>query len=352
MQQHHKDNIICRILSGKLLIEVKGKVYVIHQPDDMVRLQSQLVYNRAYESALFEGWLTKFKIKKILIFYDLIDKDVESKIETAKKTVDGFKKSLYQNRGNPTKVKEIRKSLTQLQLKCNKWYDALHSLDYTTVESYADDVKNKYLLFKTLTDENGKPIWETENKVDLYLLQSIILEIGKNAITVADYRELARTEPWSSYWRISKGNPFSAAPVNWTEEQKTISLFSQMYDNVYQHTDCPELDVINDDDMLDGWLLTIKEEQEKEKTKKKVKKKEDKHQKATEMYIPVASAEEAVQIHNMNTMRDKVRLARRSKIIQEKGRVKEAEFPDVKTQIVLDAQQQALQAVRDRKRKH
>lgn len=350
MHQRLKDNIICRIISGKLMLEINNQIYIVHQPDNMIKLRAQLIYNQAYDDTLFEGWMTQSKIKKLLVFYELIDADIEDKMKLANKTIDGLKISLYQNRSNINGCIDIRNRLNKLRDKYTQWYAMLHSLDKATVEGYAEEIKYYYLLSKTLTDINGKLIWEDENHIDISLLQSIVNEICRNTISVVDYREIARTEPWSSYWRISKGDPFNIAIIDWTEEQKTLALFSRIYDNVYQHTECPEEFVIEDDDMLDGWFLFIQSENEKEKFKKQIDKKGDKYNKATEMFIPVEDDLEAQRINEMNTPQNKLIKKRRMETIQKKGRVTEANLPDVKTKLFMDAQKLAIDSMRGKKR--
>ena len=49
---------------------------------------------------------------------------------------------------------------------------------------------------------------------------------------------------------------------------KILCSFSRMYDSVYKNTECPSDDVIQDDDMLDGWFIQqTKEQEERQKEK-------------------------------------------------------------------------------------
>ena len=43
-----------------------------------------------------------------------------------------------------------------------------------------------------------------------------------------------------------------------------------MYDNIQESMDCPTEDVINDDDMLDGWFIVQNRKREKDKKEKDV----------------------------------------------------------------------------------
>jgi len=348
--QQPKDNIICRILSGKLLLEFDKQIYIVVQPTSHLRLCAQAIYNNIYRDVLFEGWLTQKKLHNLLIYYELLDKNYEEKLKLMEKSIESLKMNLFANRLDVVKCKDIRKRLDQLKIKYINVYNVLNSLNQFTAESYAEEARYHYLLVKTLLDIDCNLVWKNENEVDATLLQNIIIEIGKYSISIPDFREIARTEPWSSYWKISHGNPFGSIPVDWTEEQKTLVLFSQMYDNIYQHPECPDDNVISDDDMLDGWLLTIRNEQVKEKEKKKIESKVSKHTKATEMFVPVANEEEAQKIYDMNTPQNKLIVARRAQKIKKEGKVSEANLPDIKTKLFMEAQRLALESVKNKRK--
>ena len=97
----------------------------------------------------------------------------------------------------------------------------------------------------------------------------MLADYKSQAIEEAQYRELARNNPWRSYWSSEKTarGVFGVCAAETTTEQRTIMMFSSMYDSVYESGEAPEDNVIEDDDMLDGWFLIQKQKREQEKAK-------------------------------------------------------------------------------------
>ena len=50
-----------------------------------------------------------------------------------------------------------------------------------------------------------------------------------------------------------------------TFDQRNICVWSRMYDNVQESHECPSEDVLNDDDLLDGWFIIQRKKQEHDK---------------------------------------------------------------------------------------
>jgi hypothetical protein len=51
-----------------------------------------------------------------------------------------------------------------------------------------------------------------------------------------------------------------------TDEQRALVNWSLLYDNVYQHPECPADAVVEDDDLLDGWLIDQRRDREAKAT--------------------------------------------------------------------------------------
>ena len=75
-----------------------------------------------------------------------------------------------------------------------------------------------------------------------------------------------------------------------------------MYDNVFKSVECPTDDVINDDDMLDGWFIQQNKEQEERRKEKEGEKVFDKFKgkDGQELFVVSGDKEEVNQIYNMN----------------------------------------------------
>jgi len=52
-----------------------------------------------------------------------------------------------------------------------------------------------------------------------------------------------------------------------TLQQQLLLMWSRMYDSIQESVEPPEMDVIEDDDMLDGWL-SIQHDQKRQERRK------------------------------------------------------------------------------------
>jgi len=154
-------------------------------------------------------------------------------------------------------------------------------------------------------------------------------------------RYLSRTDPWKTLWSIGKPNPFDFNYTELSETQKLILVFSKMYENIQNSSNCPPDDVIDDDDALDGWLISQNRENEQQKMNEKVQSTlTSKQQGSTEVFLPVKNVEEAKKIDNLNTKDVQMIKKQRQALIAKKGTVKEGEFLDAKLdQQVMSNQQ-------------
>jgi len=267
-------------------------------------------------------------------------------IERIEKSLDNYKVELYQNSFRTEEVKRIRKSITNLNKQLEELYNRKSILDTYTWEEFAQFTKTGFVLMYTLYDTNNNLIFENENNIDYFFLHKIILQLHQQKLPISQYREIARNEPWSTYWRIGKPNPFSCSVAELNEEQRTMIVYSNLYDNISQHNEKPSDLVINDDDMLDGWLILQRIEREKELAGKQIDKQlGGRHGDAQEIFIPVRSLDEARNIQLMNDPQSLAVKKQREKLIDRKGQVKDAEFLDRK----LELQQQRNEAMKGNK---
>ena len=141
----------------------------------------------------------------------------------------------------------------------------------------------------------------------------------------------------SSFSKVSDVNKF---------DQKNLLAWSTMYDNIYESPDAPSEDVINDDDLLDGWTILQKKKREREKAQAELEAKMgDKAQGAGEIFLMAGSKNDAERIETMNdvnaTMTKKERL---HTIRKSDGPVNQQDLPDEKLKIRSQLNQQYKEA--------
>jgi hypothetical protein len=165
-------------------------------------------------------------------------------------------------------------------------------------------------------------------------------------------RELARTEPWRSLWVLKESdtfNMFHNADRELSINQKNLLVWSNMYDNIQESTECPPDSVINDDYMLDGWFLIQKKQRDKDKSEADFESgtSSEKIKNANEVFLPAKTKDDIQRISDMNDMKSKMVKKQRNEVIKEKESVTQQELPDERQRI----QQMANQALKDKFRR-
>lgn len=342
---------LARILSGKYIFTYSNILYKLVYPDINIKYQSELYFQQEYEKYKFNDWITEEELDYFLISIGLIPGNFEQHLKDIDTKIDDCKVDLYNNFLNPSKLKSIRKTLSNYRRSYDFLYYQKHSFDQFTYKGYVNLLKNQYLLVNSLYDNNNKKIFDNMENVDYYLLNNISQHINENHIDIKTFKEIARSEQWRNYWSANKDHIFGSSVIDWTDEQKTLVVLTKMYDSAYENPDCPPDSVIKDDDMFDGWLITQKRESEKNKDKNRAEKllKDKKLGNAKEVFLVANSKEEAENIYKLNDPTSRHIINERNKIITSANQdLKEADLPDVQRDLQIQNNQKFIQSRKSR----
>ena len=105
-----------------------------------------------------------------------------------------------------------------------------------TLDYHANLTKKKFITAMSLRNSDGEAIY-SENSLsysDSTVLEGVINFLDGDIITIEEFRELARTDPWRTMWSLGKEGCLSSSPMEWTDDQKTLVTFAKMYANAYQ----------------------------------------------------------------------------------------------------------------------
>lgn len=341
MNFQQREFLINRIVSNIDFFYHNSQQYFLRHPSKEVRALSSYVYEEVKADAVYNEWLSEQEATLILHRVYMMDKevmksgvkDISHIIKNLNKTIDDAKLNLFREFLHIKKRARYKTELKLIKDKLVHWTNVLHSFDYLTSDGYASMVKVQFLSAMSLCDEAGKPLFHPSEfkDIDFDLINKAIKHLNENRLDTEDYRDLVRNEPWRSYWSARKEDVFGLSAIDLSDDQRALLLYSKMYDSIYNHPECPQDDVVNDDDALDGWLIDNRKKAEREK---KVKETDamlgEKGKNASEILIPAQSMEHAKSIEDMNDMQGKLVKMERKAIIEKRGVVKEAELPDVK----------------------
>ena len=333
MKQHEREFFISCIRSGKFPIKTDNiKLYIIPPTFDQV-MESCEIYNEVYEKAFSEEMMCEDDMDNWMREHGIWSEEDDAKVKGLREDIDRLKTEIYNARYDD-KLRETirlyirageRQLVEQLHLK-NQYYN-------NTCEGVATTEKTSWLIKSTTMYNN-----EQYDFGDISL-PYVISQWQESVLNEKSIRELARSEPWRSIWIIHhKGqiNLFqNPENYDYTINQKNLIVWSQMYDNIHESLDCPSKDVIEDDDMLDGWFIIQAKKREKTTVENEFDKsvKSDKIKKSGEVFVMAKSGKHASKINSMNSEGSKADKTQRMAVIKQQGSATQDQFADVRRDI-------------------
>lgn len=338
----NKDSLILsRILSGKLIFSHKEYEFHLLYPSKELKYNADLYYQNIYDDYKFNDWIKQDDVIEILRSYNLWSEDGDLKLFNLNKQIDNNKKELFKSFFNKSKQKQIRNQLNNLKKSYQKYYNIRHSLDHLTVEGFCENLKNQFLLSHSLYIKENLELIPYKESIDhIYDLDSIAQEISKMQIDISTFRKLARSDIWRNYWSANKNYIFQQPSIDWTDEQRTLVIFSKMYDSARESTECPPDPVFDDDDMFDGWLLIQNEKHDKDKQQNSEEKTLGKKlSNAQEMFVMAKTGTDATEVHEMNSSLSKNIIRERSAALSKSKELDASKLPDIAREINVKSQE-------------
>lgn len=351
MELHERDFFINRISSGVLLFDYKDKVLEIRTASPEVRYRASIIYQNHYDKCVKNGVLNEQETLESLKLNKLwTDEDEESLTKTIPEDIDKLKYQLYLNESRPSIREQIefllkhwRTQLKELQIRRNTFFNhTCHASALYHQKEY--EIRNSTFL-------DGKPFeWEDARSAITFYYNSVIPNDA--------FRELARTTPWTVLVSASKytNGVFDKPATKLSDEQLSLLYWTSFYDSVNQAYDSPPQRVIENNDMLDGWLI-MKNKEAKEKENEQYGSQITKNKKiaeADEVFIPVANNQDAMSIDALNS--NHAAALKHSRLSQLKhsptGQVEHRDFHDVKQDLNIQKAQLFKQKMNEQRNKN
>jgi len=351
-----------RLLAGYCRIRLNDKTYYIKSPTSGMLYEAAEVYREVYNENVYKDWMRVADARRQAIKQGVWPEDGDKKIKDCDDTIENKKIELYETfLTDPEKHKETKAILSNVKKYQSKLLSQKHAFDHMTLEGYAEHCSQCHLFSQIICGSDKERLWASYETTNTGLLHRIMTEYRARAIDPTTLREISRTEPWRSYWSAEKEGAFADGIEN--DDQRTLVLYSRMYDSVYSHPECPSDDVVSNNDMLDGWLALNKRKAEKDRKTKEVENILPSHIKdgAREVFIPVSqfnnkgeriSKEEqnkrAAKIYNLNDTSGRVAINKREAFIKKQGEniVGADMLPDTKIELTHQAKEQFMQRVK------
>lgn len=333
MEQWERDFQVGRIVAGKTEYIISGSIINIVTPNREHRNEANRIYRDARRDAEIDGALLEDELLAILIQHDLWTMKDADEYEKLTKALEDLKVGLFEERFRSNAKLTIRQAIKKTREELSRLDMVRHGLDYLTVDGLAMSAKYRFLVSACMACDVNK---------DIYIDQ-IIDKLNQDRLTEQDYRELVRTEPWRSLWgvRESAGRGlFDLAAVDMSDEQRTIIVWSNIFDNIRQYPDAPGDSIFEDDDMLDGWMIIQKRKRESQQATAEANRiGNDKVRNSDEVYLMADTVDDAREIDKMNSVGAAMTKKQRMAFLKQKGEVNEVFMPDTAQRIQMELTQ-------------
>lgn len=332
MNDAELDFYITRILCGYLLFSYNGEKYQLKYPTNQLRYEANLLYESIINDEKYTEWIREEYIVRVLIMLGLWTRDTEKYIDQTEKKIENLKVDLYKNFSSKQYREKIRENLRSQEGLLAKAINTKTEFLSNTLEGYASSLKHEFIVCNTLY-KNNKLVFNAKDIKDNSSYQyfnQLVNEINNHTIPIKIYKNIARSNIWRSYWNCNKDYVFDKQVIDWTDEQRSLVNITKMYDNVYNHPDCPDDKIIEDDDALDGWLIVQKKKVRQDKLQAQLDNNNPGLKKAQEVFIIAPDQESFEDIIEMNSpeaihrMKEKFQYLRNSE-----GNVEDLSLPDV-----------------------
>lgn len=329
------------IVSDYLPLTVNDKNLFLSLPSRPNRFLAERFFLDTYQQSIEEGLLTEEQIEELLNKHKIWNNEKQKIFDGLLLDIEKIKLNMYENWMAPEKLKDLRKALNTTKDVLEKYYIDKSVFNGFSAKSVAQYCKQHFLTGCSIYTFYNKPYWKNPikcwNKSD-EVLHGAYLSLNKYMLNDSDFRELARSAAWRGIWSVKKsGNLFGKPIVDLTNYQRQLIVWTNMYDSVYKHSECPDEVVINDDDLLDGWMLHQKKKRDLEQNKTRLENMiNPKIWNSEEVFIlmddklPIAGDNEKKfdVIYNMNDATGKAGFHRRMNQIKRDGYVDESNMID------------------------
>lgn len=333
-----------RILSGKVRCEVRDRIIYIGNLTSSQMCEAERIYIQTCIDAQLLGVMTEDELLYFLIDKDLWSINEQNELDSLPSLIETLKLQIWNSYQSfqSKKVEKIRQQIYKYNARLSELHNKRYKYNAYTASGVALLTKLEYWVAHSAF-ENGQLFQNVTDNIKLF--DALVNQFIGNQIPEREIRQIAKSSMWRLIWFSGKieHNIFGVSAIQMTEEQKSLLNWSRTYDNVYESLECPIDDVIQDDDLLDGWMITQSQKHETEKKERSGDKFAQRSKPGMqEIFIPAETFEDAQRINQMNDPQARLVKRQRNEIITKQGLVTEQNMPDA--QVFM--RQQAMEEYR------
>ena len=340
MEQALKELTLSRIMAGclrfRIYTETEKQITLCFKKPTIEQVYvSQELYQEYLKELQDAGCWSEDDAIEYMIYEDLWSEKEDKDLIQLAKNIEEFKVKLYESGFKSDEKEVIKDALIASKDEQERLLRKKQGYFYTTTTGGASMLRSRFLIAMSTYKIDNTPFYNERSfwKADPFIFEQIAEKYFSSRLLDATYREIARTEPWRSIWNSRKAESqlFGLPAVELNEEQKNLIIWSNVYDSIYEHPECPSDEDIDDDDVLDGWMIVQRRKRKSETDKSAAEQlvKNETIRNCGEVFIPVNTIEDAKKLSNaLNDDHAKAIKKKRMSYLRQKGEVHEAAMPD------------------------
>ncbi len=283
------ERYLCKIFTGNYLLYMNDGSENIciefRQPDNSIKLRSNLVYDKAYNRAMSEGMLATKDLEKLIKKRNIFTEKDEENLEKLKSQLHGQKILLSKTLVVKAHQDRLKKIISDLQIEINELQSKKTSKLIMSVEAKAEEEKLLFICCDcTFNVDKNELYWKTYkdllNETNIVFKDKILIEFLKfyRGIDTKIIRFIARSNLWRIRYVTSQktSDPLFGVPTSqYTDDMLNLAYWSNYYQNIYEMLpeDRPPDLIIDDDEALDAYMMSYYDERTREDAARKSKNK-------------------------------------------------------------------------------
>lgn len=353
MEAWERDQLVSRIVAARTRYRLGDRAVVVAWPGRDARAMAADVYADTYREADLRGIPAADEAVLRLIERGVLSPVDHERLGKIPGLVDDLKVSLWEGWARSDARDAIRKGIDGLRREADRIGLVQHSHSHATRESAAMAARARFLTGCSILLGGDEPYW-ADPLLDWErpdgIVDAVLERMARDRPGEAEFRELARTEPWRSTWESAKHagrGVFDAASCDLSDDQRALVRWSSHYDAIHAHPSRPADSVIDDDDALDGWLIVQRRKREADSARGLLDGiRSDKIKNADEVYIVARGAEGVAEVERLNDPLAAATKKQRMGHLKNKGRAGELEMPDTRMRLQMEAQRKFTNTIK------
>lgn len=258
--KHTRDFFVQRIIARKFFFNCSSYRVKFTSPKNSVLYESCDIYNKTVEEYENTPLMSNQDILDILVIEHGWDTEKEEFYQTYFEKISDLKIQLYNNYLNTDAQESIRDEIASKKSRFEELYGIRSQYNQYTIEGIASTQKMIFLLDKCCTINGERATKFVRDK-------QLLVSYYDNCISDELYRDLIVNEPWATLWALSSKDSemFGVPATKLTEEQQRIMSWARIYDNIRESPDMNDLSILDDQDVVDGFLASQRKKNERTK---------------------------------------------------------------------------------------